>query len=335
MPGNPKPPPPPESTAHTRPASELSLNVTGEGYAREPLGGSNKSLVFLRVQKAAGTTLERILENQCPTTGWQCDWHWHWDWNFALHRNPGKRFVYFIRDPVERVYSEFLFLSQRSHTPPPEGMPQWDYTPEQAATMFLSSIDEYVGMPDNPVHNRGARYLLGFRRPFIFGCLEGCDAWWSDYLDGKYLSLTRTPEERAVLPPRGLPPGAALREAYEAGWTDAELLEVLRTRLQRVELGITECFDASVRLLARAFDWNERPMLRIAKTHYRVNGKNVVGKQTQQHRDELPAETVRLIEEKNALDTLFYRVALDTFQQRLSEAGFHDEAERCRPPSWS
>jgi len=322
----------------------LALNVTAEDLPPDALGISSqtsrfgeggKTLVFLRIQKTAGTTLERIMERQCALNGWNCDWNWHVDWNYVLQKHAGKRIVCFLRHPVDRVYSEYLFLSQKAHTPPPQGMPQWDYTPEQAASLPLGSIEDYALFPDNPVHERGARYLLGFRRPYIFMCFENCELWWKDYLEGRDVRRMKDPKERAKLPPNGSAPGAAMRLAGEAGWTDAELLEILRGRLARVEFGIAECFEASARLLAKRYGWDERSMLQVAKGHYRAGGKNSVSNRTRRHRDELPSHVVRLLEEKNRLDVKLFYLALEVFRERLRTAGLKVEAEHCNPNSES
>lgn len=320
----------------------IALNTTSDyttsDYAIAPLddlpqsrpGNGSTKVVFLRVQKTAGTTLERIFEAKCKYQ-WSCDWNWHIDWNGIMQRHPGKHIVCFLRDPVERVYSEYLFLSQRAHTPPPEGMPQWDYTPEQAASLPLGSIEDFARYPDNPAHNRGARYLLGFRRPYIFLCLEDCGAWWEDYLSGQDVTRLKDDAEREAVPPQGSAPGAAVRLAIEAGWTEEELLAVLRGRLAKVELGVTDCFDASVKLLAKSFDWSEHSMVKAAQVHYRANGQNVVSDRTRRHRDELSAEAVRIIEEHNALDIRLYHMALQMLRDRLAAVGLQEDADACRP----
>lgn len=315
----------------------LALNTTSD-YAAAPadnllqnrLGKGSKKVVFLRVQKTAGTTLERIFERKCKYE-WSCDWNWHIDWNGIMQRHPDKHVVCFLRDPVERVYSEYLFLSQHAHSPPPEGMPQWDYTPEQAALLPLDSIENFARFPDNPAHNRGARYLLGFRRPYIFLCLEDCGGWWGDYLSGQDVARLKDDADRDAAPPQGSAPGAAVRLAMEAGWSEEELLAILRGRLTKVELGVTDCFDASVKLLAKSFDWSEHSMVEAAQVHYRANGQNTVSNRTKRHRDDLSAEAVRIIEERNALDIRLYRTALQVLRERLAAAGLQEDAAACRP----
>jgi len=126
-----------------------------------------------------------------------------------------------------------------------------------------------------------------------------------------------------------------MRLAGEAGWTDAELLEILRGRLARVEFGIAECFEASARLLAKRYGWDERSMLQVAKGHYRAGGKNSVSNRTRRHRDELPSHVVRLLEEKNRLDVKLFYLALEVFRERLRTAGLKVEAEHCNPNSES
>lgn len=308
--------------------SDFAVAQTGQ-VPESRLGMGRKKVVFLRVQKTAGTTLERIFETKCKYQ-WSCDWNWHIDWNGIMQRHPDKHVVCFLRDPVERVYSEYLFLSQHAHTPPPEGMPQWDYTPEQAAALPLDSIENFARYADNPAHNRGARYLLGFRRPYIFLCLEDCGAWWEDYLSGKDVARLNEAERKAA-PPQGSAPGAAVRLAMEAGWTEEELLAILRGRLTKVELGVSDCFQASVKLLAKSFDWPVHSMLKDAQVHYRANGQNVVSNRTRRHRDELSAEAIRIIEERNSLDIRLYHMALQVLRDRLATAGLQEDADACRP----
>merc|ERR1712039_284569 len=132
-----------------------------------------------------------------------------------------------------------------------------------------------------------------------------------------------------MAPSKGEPPGAALRHANEAGWSDQELLDIAKTRLERLDLGIADCFDASVRLIAKSLNWNERAMLKISQTHYRANGRNANADRTQRHREMLPASTVRLIEEKNALDVQLFRVATAVFQRRLQTTGLDSDARHC------
>ena len=49
-----------------------------------------------------------------------------------------------------------------------------------------------------------------------------------------------------------------------------------------MEFGITDCFDASVRLIARNFEWSEHAMLQISMTHFRANGQDLNANRTKQ-----------------------------------------------------
>jgi len=143
-------------------------------------------LIFLRIQKTAGTSFEKVVGEECTAKKINCEWYWHLDWRFAIARaaepqgSPRKIIVTWLRDPVERIASEYQYLLGV----PADVQTQWDYPPRLHLILELwrnakaigippVSLADFSMLPGNPANNRQTLYLLGFDRPHISACNPG------------------------------------------------------------------------------------------------------------------------------------------------------------------
>ena len=196
-----------------------------------PPGYSANGLVFLRIHKTGTSTFgDQIVSRQCASYRIPCDMLWHidWDWAVKLPYFRDRALVTWIRDPVERVFSEYQYVRN-------EGVSeqvQWDYTPRQQKLLReADTFEKFLNIPDNPANNRMTRYLLGFARPRNVTCLGECDPAWAEFFNEKLPS-----------------PGSQIREAMASGATATSILAVAKHRLNRSIsfVGVTDCFDASL-----------------------------------------------------------------------------------------
>jgi hypothetical protein len=233
-------------------------------------------------------------------------WHIDWDWANKLPYIKDRAVATWIRDPVERVFSEYVYVRNVGASQ----QVQWDYTPHQQKLVAeADTFEKFLKIPDNPANNRMTRYLLGFARPRTVSCPRDCDLIWAQFL---------TKEE---LPS----PGAQIREAKEKGATDAKILQVAKQRMDKSIplLGVTDCFDESLTLLGLQLGWSVPHMLADAKVHYRAGGRNATAQSTAVHRLQITPQVTDLAVAKNSLDLQVFRYALLLVNQRLANVAPH------------
>lgn len=264
------------------------------------------------------------------------EWYWHLDWNLVSHfqLNPslaGRAIITWLRDPVERVVSEYNYLKQV----PAYVQPQWDYPPRiQAALAFQKrlgrpeildiSLSEFVSMRGNPANNRQTLYLLGFNRPEIFACkqncgMEDCDEDCGNAWD-RYLSHG------------GIEPGEALGQAVsgEDQVPAAELVYVAQSRLAYGVhvFGLVDCFDDSLRLMAHSLGWDPRKSAEIGSMRFRAGGQDgmmipVAKSNETTHRSQLSVQEIALIDRANALDISLHKFAHGLLRERMRTSGLN------------
>lgn len=289
--------------------SATSLNVTSEPRAAAARSGDN-GLIFLRIQKTGTSTFDRIMQRQCKQRQIPCDVYWHVDWDLVTQSPawPERGVVTWLRDPVERVASEYAYArTMQAHS-----QVQWDYTPEQQAQVAAAdTIEKFAMLSANPANNRMVRYLLGFARPDL-NCYRDCDSRWLAFRNRG-----------------GVDPGAQLLDAQSKGVTPQQLVALAQERLSRNVpfLGITDCYDPSVQVLAAQLGWPVGPMLADAQLHLRAGGRNATAKHTPSHRATLTPAAIAAVEAANALDVQVYAFGLQLVQQRMA----HLTGGLCQP----
>jgi hypothetical protein len=292
--------------APPKPLRSRGLNLTLE---TAPSGSSAKGLILLRIQKTGTTTFgDRIMNRQCAAHGIPCDVYWHidWDWAAKLPYFKDRAIATWIRDPVERVFSEYQYVRNVGASQ----QVQWDYTPQQQKLVAKAdTFEKFLNIPDNPASNRMTRYLLGFARPRTVSCPRDCDPVWAQFLNKEELES----------------PGSQIRVAKESGATDGTILMVAKQRLDKSIplLGVTDCFDESLTLLGTQLGWSVPNMLADAKVHYRAGGRNATAQTTAVHRLQIPPRVAELALAKNALDLQVFRYALILVNQRLASVAPH------------
>jgi len=285
------------------------LNVTVE---KGPYGAVTNGLILLRIQKTGTSTFgDKIMKKMCGLHGIPCDVYWHADWDIISHAAYFKErsIVTWIRDPVERIFSEFEYVRNVGAFE----QVQWDYTPEQQAKLqAVTTIEEFVKVPGNPANNRATRYLLGFARPNL-NCYSDCGEMWQPF-------FTRG----------GIAPGKQIEHAIATGTPAATILAVAKGRLSRniQLLGITDCFDASLQVLAVQLGWHAPTMLADASVHYRAGGSNATATTTPSHRAGMTPATVAAIEKYNSFDKQIYLHALALLNVRMAQLTPY---QRCAP----
>lgn len=124
----------------------------------------------MRIQKTGSTSFgENIMPRFCNASGQKCYGSLHYSTSSESALAADCR-VTFLRDPVERLLSEFTML--RGHEGENLEQDHWDFA-EQDFNWLHSFVNRsdmedallaYVRSPDNPSRNRQAMYLLGFDR---------------------------------------------------------------------------------------------------------------------------------------------------------------------------
>lgn len=187
---------------------------------------------LIRVQKTGGTTFgEIVMTKMCGYESPRCSYLLHKEWKEQTDNGKYQgHLVAMLRHPVERTMSEFLFL---------RGIDgficgsqnQWDFRDTdwmhyvQHEPSTEKALFAYLNKVDNPGRNRQSLYLLGFDR-------NAYD------IPGK---------------------------AYDWEADRANLTEMAKARLRTTDFGFTECFEPSVKAIARGVGWDEKAVLATIK----------------------------------------------------------------------
>lgn len=271
---------------------------------------------LIRIQKTGGTTFgERVMPAFCGGESRFCSYILHWEWQAATKQGLYHgNLLTFLRHPVERTISEFLFLRTL------DGVfcasqPQWDFwnTAWLRAVQNEANTDRalklFLEMKHTPVRNRQALYLVGWDRDSVRGGM-----------------------------------------AYDWDRNGTELLEVAKEHLRKTTFGITDCFEASVRLMSDHLGWNASEALGLVRSN---PGRRVYAKDHQAQlaffhgstvadklnvnltepvsgafahsrpagtwRGDLPEKLVNYLENWNAVDMELYDYARSLFRERYGE----------------
>ena len=232
--------------------SFLHIPETGEaapdacGLAAPPVLRSNQSVGLVRIQKTGSTALVALWKREFLRTRdrvwneWSHDHHHDWHavstgsgfYNAAHREPPADLIVVNLRDPVERVLSEYYFCVTRRNC---AQQIQWDYRlfrtwanksastdtglrglherlEEHLAGKRRLSLREWLRWPGNPAHDRMSHYVSGLR--------------YGEFWSGGALAdaLRNLCDARAVvLLSVDLPEESRALARYELGWqTTAE-----------------------------------------------------------------------------------------------------------------
>ncbi|CAE7519781.1 unnamed protein product [Symbiodinium natans] len=261
--------------------SEASLApMTSEEFKDklQPKDNSQKctKIAFLRIQKTASTTFgQEIMSKMCGQSRQTCTRSWdrcargmskcslplgfyHLEYGYAHEfvSGPGRGCVVtFLRDPVERIMSEYFMLREKHRQF--LTFDQWDVHAADLADLDAilgikdvhQSFHEYLQHPGNPARNRQTLYLLGFHRVQCNSTRCGGDACICEQDDAGYPS-----------------------KAYKWDQDGPALLEKAKQHLLALDaFGITDCFDESIKVIAPALGWNTEAALDLAKNNHALH----------------------------------------------------------------
>mmetsp|Transcript_84241 Transcript_84241/g.180524 ORF Transcript_84241/g.180524 Transcript_84241/m.180524 type:complete len:320 (-) Transcript_84241:85-1044(-) len=301
----------------------------GGQLSTQPKQVNQEGVDFLRVQKTGGTTLgAHIMPKFC---GPHCRGDKHLSWS-QMGKSGNKMDVTLLRDPVERTLSEFHFM-RTDDGKEYSRQGQWHFSNEKWLDKVQNTpdVDEawdvYLhGDPLNPSRNRQALYILGFSH-------------WEDKKGGEKHGL-----------------GAKYDWTHEHN----KLLARAKRHLRKLSVfGITDCYLASMQVIAQTFGWDAQAVVNMAKhTHHHeqtpqlavipsspfANAPSPIffgnatlsmtsnatspilfGNATLSNTSKgkwrrlVDPHTVKIIEQQNALDVDLYNFALATFKERFGE----------------
>ncbi|OLP88769.1 hypothetical protein AK812_SmicGene29847 [Symbiodinium microadriaticum] len=260
-------------------------------------------VAFLRIQKTASTTFgQEIMSKMCGKTGQICSRSWercargmgkcslpfgyyHLEYRYAREfvSGPGRGCVVtFLRDPVERIMSEYFMLREKHRQF--LTFDQWDVhaadLPDLDSILGIKdvhqSFHQYLQHPGNPSRNRQTLYLLGFQRVRCNVTRCGGDACICEQDDSGYPS-----------------------KAYKWDEDGAVLLENAKDHLRTLDaFGITDCFDQSIKVIAPALGWDAEAALKLAKDNHALHVWRPVMEKARQIR---PSGSARLFEGQRRL----------------------------------
>jgi hypothetical protein len=245
--------------------------------------GQDVMLIFLHIGKAGGTTFHSILERQYPASV-----------HYVSH-GSGEITAFRALPPAERGRIGVF----RGHTN--YGLHELAGKPCVYITLLRDPVERVISHyffakrdRAHPLHERIAADKLGL---------------------AEFLPLTTDNDNGQVRAFAGVGDiYGFLRDDVEPvpfGACDEALLARAKQNLAACLLaGLTERFDETVLLLRHLLSWEQPPFYSL---------KNVAPERLR--RDEVPPETLRLIEQRNELDTELYRYATELFDRRISEQG--------------
>mmetsp|Transcript_86874 Transcript_86874/g.270093 ORF Transcript_86874/g.270093 Transcript_86874/m.270093 type:complete len:334 (-) Transcript_86874:7-1008(-) len=291
-------------------ASGISVARAAGSGDEAPLGQQDgttagaKDLRFIRIQKTGGSIFGDLIMKKFsgqPADG--VSGSLHDDWSQATENGAYRgNVVTLLRDPVERIMSEFFWLRSADGRKYASNA-DWDFRNEtwlnivQTHKDIAYALDVYLhGCPTNPSRNRQTMYLLGFR-------------------DGKKGEEAYRVES----------PGSA----YD--W-DTNSGRYVRLALENLEsmtaYGITDCWMPSMRAIARQLGWDTKAVEEFALSSTPEYGKHEIDAATfhsrvnagVSFRRTLSRDKIKDIEVMNKVDMLVFRKALKRFVERFGEA---------------
>jgi hypothetical protein len=257
----------------------------------EARAADRPTLIFLHIGKTAGTSLRKILHRQFKASEIL---RVETPWRHPERLRREETLDYFATLPEARRASARLI----------EGH-------------LIFGIHEHVPRPStyitllrNPVALVISQYNFVLRRPrhWLHERVVRDGMSFGDYVRSGIALETDNSQVRALSGDRTTPFGGCTREMLEQAKRNLE------ARFSVV--GLTERFDESLIFLKRAFGWSN--------VHY-------VRANVSPRKDPVPPETIRAIEEQNALDLELYRWATERFDAAIaSDPSFAEEFARFR-----
>lgn len=277
------------------------------------LGGKRPGVRFIKIQKTGSTSFGDFVVPQFCGAGSVCHSSAHMDWNQATFNGTYTGpVVTLLRDPVDRLFSEFFFLRDTdgilSST-----QAQWDFRNRtwlravQQENNITKALEAFIrGYPKNPSRNRQALYLMGFR---------DSSTWGIDDRQHKQPGEAYAWDEH---------PGAHARHALDH-------LEGLTA------FGITECWTSSMRAIARALGWDVQAVERATADRHERNWRKAM---VDRHKPDywrlrswlgkdipndskwtevLPRQFVAEVTKWSAVDGMIYKVAKKRFTEKFQE----------------
>eukprot|EP00931_Biecheleriopsis_adriatica_P101373 TRINITY_DN76526_c0_g1_i1.p1 TRINITY_DN76526_c0_g1~~TRINITY_DN76526_c0_g1_i1.p1 ORF type:complete len:349 (-),score=51.96 TRINITY_DN76526_c0_g1_i1:49-1095(-) len=205
-------------------------------------------IAFLRVQKVAGTTFGQNIGTKMAEKHQQkFNGLLHLNYNQAIAIAPDA-VVTLLRDPLERLVSEFQMFRDVDACVGCLDQDQWDWHPDDIEWMHrvrdmqnvTEAFQEYVRSPNNPSRNRQTLYLLGFPRA---PCIKR-ECYF--------------PEPAEL---KGYP-------AHEYDWDKDHDTLLARAKSHLMSLrsfGITDCFLDSMEVFAQALGWDPKETRALAE----------------------------------------------------------------------
>lgn len=263
-----------------------------------------KDVRLLRVQKNGGSIFgDVVLKKFCDHPADTCRGSGHEDWSQVTEGgNYSGAVVTLLRDPVERIMSEFFWLRSADGLTS-ASRADWDFRNQtwldlvQHDADVERAFDIYLhGYENSPSRNRQTLYLLGFRDPS-----KGEQAY-----------------EVAE-------PGAAYAWDVEPGKYARWAMENLD---KMAVFGITDCWMPSMRAFARKLGWDAEAFEEFAAASTPGYGRHEidVGAPTRNldegasWRRNMSREKIKEIERLNKVDFMVFRRALKRFEERFGEA---------------
>lgn len=251
------------------------------GFESRP--GDGKTLIFLHIPKAAGTTLYKVMGRQYPPD--------------AIHD------IYGIDlDDLRAAYDRFRALPEaerdkirllRGHVA--FGLHQ-----------YFSRPTTYVTMLRHPVERLISHYYYVLRMPkhYLYHEVKSKKMGLAEYVTSGITSELANGQTRLL---------SGVMETAEVDFSDpavsSDVLEKARRNMREhfVAVGLAERFDESLILLKRLLGWGSVYYASVNITKGRPAEK------------EIPKETIRLIEKYNEADMELYESARQMFEERLRE----------------
>lgn len=249
--------------------------------------GEERTLIFIHIPKAAGTTLHRIIERQYP-------------------RNT----IYTINGAnVQKSIQEFKNLSEierqkirclKGHMP--FGLHK--YLPRPAA---------YITLLRNPVDRIISHYYYVLRTPshYLYNVVTSENMSLSDYVSSGISPELTNGQTRLIS-------GVERVDSITGDEpVSADILEIAKRNLQDYFIvgGLSERFDESLILFKSLLRWRNIFYIKQNVTRSRPSKR------------EIPRKTMEVIEKHNKLDMELYEFAKQMFEEQIREQGasFKDE----------
>uniref|UniRef100_A0A7S2GF34 Sulfotransferase domain-containing protein n=1 Tax=Alexandrium andersonii TaxID=327968 RepID=A0A7S2GF34_9DINO len=292
----------------TRHRASATRGDVGPGHAGFAEDGAARRAAqgvrLLRIQKTGGSIFgDLVMKKFCNQSAGNCLSANHDDWSEIAKDGAGTgSLVTLLRDPVERIMSEFFWLRSRDGLAS-ASRTDWDFQNKtwldivQTEKDVERALDVFLhGDEASPSRNRQTLYLLGFRNGSVVEGLgrqsgNGAPYAWDDRA-GRYV-------RRAL-----------------------DHLE------EMAAFGITDCWVPSMRAIARQLGWDANAVGEFTVASTPEYGKHSIDlSATAQStamgasfRQNLPREKIDEIERLNKVDLMLFRKALKRFTERFGEA---------------